>query len=105
MAGTKAVCRIGDQGEGICYAHDTPTPFTTTFYTGSQIIDVGGIRVCIVGTFGHTTCGHTTRATTGSGLSGSTEGALHRVGDTGVVVENEQGTYTATTGSAVVDSL
>ncbi len=105
MADSRPVCRIGDQGEGICYAHAQPTPFTTIFYTGAERVYADGIQVCVVGTLGHTSCGHTTRATNGSTISDSPEGALHRVGDTGVVIEDERGTYVATTGSGVVDSL
>ncbi|MDF2435465.1 MAG: hypothetical protein JWP44_5096 [Mucilaginibacter sp.] len=102
---SRQVCRIGDQGEGICFAHDTPQNFTTTFTTGSAVMFADGIQICVVGTIGTTTCGHHTRATTGSGLSGATDGAIHRVGDVGVVIEDERGTYTATTGSPSVDSL
>lgn len=102
---TEQVCRIGDQGEGICYNHTEPTAFTTTFYTGSATVTVDGIQVCIVGTLGHTTCGHTTRATTGSGLSTAPEGELHRVGDVGIVIDPAGGNYTATTGSPTTTSL
>lgn len=107
MADFRPVCRIGDHGEGICYLHDTPTPFTTTFYTGSERVFADGIRVCVVGTLGHASCGHTTIATNGSEISVSPDGALHRVGDTGRILEDESGrsTYVATTGSLFVDSL
>jgi hypothetical protein len=101
---SKQVCRIGDTGQGTCFLHDPPRQFTTTFTTGSAVMFADGIAICVVGTLGTTDCGHHTRATTGSGLSGATDGAIHRVGDEGVVIEDTRGTYVAITGSPFVDS-
>lgn len=93
-----AVCRVGDQGEGICRAHPSPRKFTTTFVTGAETLNGDGVAVCVIGTVGKTSCGHTTIATTGSTTVVGPDGkAVHRVGDTGIVVEG--GSYVATTGS------
>jgi hypothetical protein len=109
MATLKAICRIGDQGQGICYLHASPTAFTTTFVSnpGSSTITADGLEVCTIGAIGNATCGHNTRATTGSGASSDPNGnAFHRVGDTGVILQDTSGksTYTATTGSPTCSS-
>jgi hypothetical protein len=106
MATLFPVCRIGDQGEGICYEHPSPTAFTTTFVSNpGTTVTADGIEVCTIGAIGNTTCGHHTRAVTGSGQSQDINGnAFHRVGDTGIVIENPEGTYTVTTGSPTVTS-
>lgn len=108
MAVLKPICRIGDTGQGTCYLHSSPTAFTTTFYSNpNTTVTADGFEVCTIGALGHTTCGHTTRATTGSGLSTDILGnAFHRVGDSGIVVEDSSGqsTYTATTGSPTCSS-
>jgi hypothetical protein len=107
LASGKAVARIGDHGTGICHLHSPALAFTTTFTTGSSVMTTDGIGVCVIGSTGLATCGHHTRATTGSGLCGATDGSFHRVGDTGVISEDASGnsTYTVTTGSPTMDSL
>lgn len=106
MGALKEVCRIGDTGTGICYAHPSPTEFTTTFVSNpGTTVTADGRIICTVGAIGTTTCGHHTIAMTGSGESKDPLGhAFHRVGDTGVVVENTEGTYVAITGSPTVSS-
>lgn len=93
-----AVARVGDQGKGICYAHKSPTPFTTTFVQGDPTVTVDGKPMCVIGTIGKTTCGHTTVATQGSPTVFGTDGnAAHRVGDAGIVIEG--GDYVVVSGS------
>ena len=106
MGVLKPVCRLGDQGTGTCYAHPSPTAFTTTFVsTPGTTVTVDGIVICTIGTIGTTTCGHHTQASTGSGESKDPLGnAFHRVGDVGFVIENTEGTYVATTGSGTTSS-
>jgi hypothetical protein len=108
MATLQPVCRIGDTGQGICYLHASPTEFITTFYSNpGTTTTADGLVVCTIGALGHATCGHTTRATTGSGQSQDILGnAFHRVGDTGVIIEDTSGesVYTAITGSPDVTS-
>lgn len=101
----RKITRVGDTGEGYCSApsHEPNKHFTTTFRTGFAKMTVNGRQVCVIGTIGDTTCGHTTRATTGSGKSSLGGIRLHRVGDTGIVVEDPGSTYTAITGSPNFD--
>jgi hypothetical protein len=105
----QAIARIGDECQGTCYLHPEPTAFTGTFATnGSGIAFCDGLGCVIVEqTIANLTCGHHGIPTTGSGLSGTTEGALHRVGDTGRVVEDTSGksTFVTITGSGTSDSL
>lgn len=106
MATLKPICRIGDQGQGTCYLHSSPTAFTTTFVSNpGTTVTVDGLGICTIGAIGNTTCGHQTIADTGSGLSNDNLGnAFHRVGDTGHVIGSTQSTYTATTGSPTCSS-
>lgn len=106
MGVLKPVARIGDQGQGICYLHTSPTSYTTTFVTTpATTITVNGIEICVVGTIGNATCGHQTIAVTGSGVSGDLNGhAFHRVGDIGYVIGDENSTYIVTTGSDILSS-
>lgn len=98
------VARIGDQGYGTCHNHDHPVDCTITFTSGDSYVTADGIPVCVVGSVGTTSCGHTIIATTGSSICVGTGGkGIHRVGDTGEVVGG--GTYTVTSGSPTVDSL
>ena len=93
-----AVCRVGDIGRGICFAHKSPTPFTTTFVSGAPTVNANEKALCEIGTRGVTSCGHNTIATQGSSTVFSSSGkAVHRVGDSGIVVEG--GTYIAVSGS------
>lgn len=95
------VARIGDQGQGICYAHSSPRPFTTTFVSGDETVNLNEKQMCTIGTLGVTSCGHRTMATTGSSTVFGTDGkAVHRVGDTGIVIEG--GTYVVVSGSSDV---
>lgn len=96
--------RIGDTGSGICYGHQSPTPFTTTFTTGADTCLANGKSSCIVGTKGTTSCGHTTTATTGSLITFKEGKAAHRVGDTGVV-DGGLGTYVVDTGSPDIEIM
>jgi N-acetylglucosamine kinase-like BadF-type ATPase len=102
----KPVCRIGDQGQGICHLHASPTPYTTTFISNpGTTVTADGLVVCTIGAIGNATCGHQTIATTGSGLSQDINGnAFHRVGDQGHIIGDAAGIYTATTGSGIVSS-
>lgn len=96
------VCRVGDKGQGVCLGHKSPTPFTTTFITG-DISTADGQPIATVGTLGQASCGHMTRATTGSSIVEAMNGQkVHRVGDQGVSLAG--GTYTAISGSPVVDA-
>jgi hypothetical protein len=96
------VARVGDTGVGVCYAHDTPTDFVVTFTTGDPLMKADGMAVCTVGTIGTTSCGHHTIALVGSTLCKGTNGeGLHRVGDTGVVIEDNSGVYVVTNGSGI----
>ena len=106
MATLKPVCRIGDQGTGICHLHDSPTPYTTTFISNpGTTVTADGIEICTIGAIGNATCGHQTVATTGSGQSTDALGnAFHRVGDQGHIIGDTAGIYTATTGSPTVSS-
>lgn len=104
----QAACRVGDQGvwTSKCTLHDEPQEFTTTFTSGSAIADILGVPICINDlTIGLATCGHHTLAKSGSGDSGTSEGTVHRVGDVGIILEGGSGTYVATSGSPIVDSL
>lgn len=93
------VCRIGDIGKGICYLHEHPTPFTTTFDSGDELVLTNGIPTVRIGDTGTTTCGHKTIATTGSStVSGSNAQKVHRIGDQGIIIGGG-GTYTAVSGS------
>jgi hypothetical protein len=95
------VCRVGDTGVGICYAHPVPTPYVTTFVEGGAVgVTADGLDVCIVGAIGMATCGHPTVALTGSDIAVANDLGLHRVGDTGA----NFGPYTAMTGSDLVQS-
>jgi hypothetical protein len=92
------VCRVGDIGIGICYAHKHPVTFTTVFFQGDPITSVNDRQMMRIGDLGHTSCGHITRATTGSStVFGLGDQAVHRVGDKGIVLQG--GNYTAVTGS------
>ena len=93
-----AVCRIGDLGVGICYQHDSPVRFVTTFCTGDPVTSANGSPVVRVGDLGQTSCGHVTQATSGSStVFGEGNQAVHRVGDSGIVLGG--GSYVAVTGS------
>lgn len=95
--------RVGDQGAGVCYLHVVPVSFVTTFNQGDPKVNVDGKAVMRVGDFGSASCGHTTRALTGSStVSGSNGQGIHRVGDTGEIVGGG-GTYTVTSGSSDVE--
>lgn len=104
----KQIARIGDTCQGTCYLHDSPTPFTGTFVSGgSAYAFCDGQPVVIVNkSIANLTCGHHGRPTTGSTLAGTSEGGLHRVGDTGIVIEDSSGrsTFTTITGSSTSDS-
>lgn len=91
--------REGDQGQGVCYGHSSPTPFTTTFTSqGCAVSTVSnGKATAVIGTKGVTTCGHTTTATTGSSTVTKEGKACHRVGDTGIC--DAGGYYTVISGS------
>ena len=97
------VARVGDCGHGICYAHDQPTEFNTTFVEGVANVMINGQQMITVGGLGVTTCGHHTIATTGASSTNGSGKALHRVGDVGTVVEDSRGHYVCTSGSPNVD--
>jgi hypothetical protein len=112
MSSLQELCRVGDQGTGVCWCTDgVHTPgiaITTTFTNGSVIATADGKQVCIVNlTKGQASCTHHTIALTGSGLCGTTEGEFHRVGDTGTIIEDTTGRsyYTATTGSPTTSCM
>lgn len=96
------VTRIGDTGIGVCYLHDTPQPYVTTFIEGAVSAYSDGKLIMTVGGIGMATCGHMTIAETGSGLSVANDKGLHRVGDVG---STPNGPYVAATGSSFVTSL
>lgn len=100
---TKPVARVGDTGVGTCYAHPEPTDFVVTFVSGDSLSSSDGQQVCTVGCIGVTSCGHTTMALTGSStVIGENGYGLHRVGDVGVVLEDDRGVYVVTSGSDIL---
>lgn len=94
-----AQARTGDTGQGICYGHLLPTPFTTIFTDqgSATSIPCNGKSSCIIGTKGNASCGHTTTATTGSAVTFKQGKGAHRIGDSGV--SDAGGTYTVVSGS------
>ena len=91
------VTRVGDTGQGVCYAHRNPTPCTVTFTQGNSVVGSGdGKAVLSVGGKGVTSCGHTTTAMTGSSKVFIQGQPVHRVGDTGII--DQGGSYTVVTG-------
>ncbi len=97
---SQPVARVGDTGVGICYAHPTPTPFTTTFTEGNITALIDDKGVITIGAIGVTTCGHHTIAMTGSStVEGDNSNGVHRVGDVGIVLEDNRGTYVCVSGS------
>ena len=91
-----AQCRMGDIGVGVCFGHESPTPYVTAFLTG-QGAQSEGRWECVVGTIGIATCGHPTVALTGATGCSNSGLAPHRVGDAGT--SSGPGPYVATTGS------
>ena len=97
------ICRVGDVGVGVCFGHDSPTPFVTVFMTGDGVVEVEGRGMVRVGDIGLCSCGHVSIAAAGAAVSqGSNGAAPHRIGDPGV--SSGPGTYVATSGSAIADS-
>lgn len=102
------VCRVGDQGQGICMLHggaSVSVIFThgdeTGNPTGRPTSD--GLEIMVVGGTGIASCGHTTVATTGCGQGKDNNGkALHRIGDQGIIGGDPSSIYYATTGSGFV---
>lgn len=99
---SQPVCKLGDLGEGVCYLHDTPQPYITTFIEGATSAFADGKLLMTVGGIGLASCGHTTIAWSGSGLSVANGKGLHRVGDLG---STPNGPYVAITGSSTTTSL
>lgn len=95
-----AIARVGDIGVGICYDHDSPTSYTTTFISGSTTVMANGAVSCIVGTIGVSSCGHNTVALSGSPDVSHSNQPVHRVGDTG----SNSGPYTVVSGSPNVNA-
>lgn len=102
------VAKVGDHGHGYCKAghpdveKGQPKEMTTEFLTGSTDVYVNGMPVALVGTIGHTTCGHHTDAMTGSSTVFVNGVPIHRIGDAGVVSEDGGGDYTTITASTDV---
>lgn len=77
------MARIGDVGVGVCYWHDSPQTYTTTFVSGSPTVTVNNIPGCYIGTVGVASCGHATIALSGSHDVSSENIGVHRIGDAG----------------------
>lgn len=90
--------RIGDVGVGICYWHDHPESYTTTFTSGANTVTANNLVSCFVGTVGISTCGHPTIALAGSPDVMSEGMGVHRIGDAG----QNGGPYIAVSGSSDV---
>lgn len=63
-----SIAKVGDQGFGKCTCHDPDEDFTTTFTFGAETVLINGAPAMIVGGIGASTCGHSTKALTGTPL-------------------------------------
>lgn len=89
------IARVGDVGVGVCYWHDEPQYYTTTFVSGAGTVMDNNLVSCVIGTIGHSTCGHNTIALSGSPDVFAENSAVHRIGDVG----QNGGPYTVVSGS------
>ena len=101
------VAKVGDHGHGHCYAghpdveRGLPKEMTTEFVTGSNDVIVNNMPCAIVGTIGATTCGHHTHALVGENSVIVNGVPIHRLADTGIIVEGD-GNYDTITSSSDV---
>jgi hypothetical protein len=102
------IARIGDSISGTCPLHGNEEVTGTWVSGGSTRVFCDGEPIIIVHlSIGNLTCGHHATPATGSGLAGTTEGAIHREGDLAYVTEAGPGQNTLVTvsGSNTTDSL
>lgn len=98
------ITRIGDLGNGFCYAGHpdvpvgSPKEFVTTFISGATTVFLNNVALVFVTSLGDTDCGHTTTAVAGSTTVYAENQAVHRLGDLGVINEGD-GDYTVISAS------
>jgi len=97
------IVRMSDTVNGTCNAHVPPRSFIGTFNSGSPTVTCHGLKVVRIGDTGTTDCGHNIKAMTGSSVVKADDIGVHRVGDTGIVIEG--GTYTVTSSPSTTDAL
>ena len=103
------IARVGDTGQGVCRAGHTgipmgiPKPMITTFTTGTSTVFLNNKPLALQGTEGVTDCGHHTVAVSFSPTVFAENIPLHRLGDTGIVIETGSGEYTTITASPDTD--
>lgn len=89
------VSRVGDLGEGKCFAghldvpRGLPKSYIVTHITGADTVFINNQPMTIVGTIGETDCGHTTTAITGSDTVFAENMPIHRIGDVGAINEGD----------------
>lgn len=89
-----AITRKSDIGVGHCSDHDTT--IVTKFQTGANSVQINNKTCCVIRTIGSASCGHNSRATTGSPNVFAENKPVHRIKDSGIV---DGGRYTVKTGS------
>lgn len=86
---SEPICTVGHQFRGTCSACDGAT-VTGTMITGEEKACINGQPICVTGSIGQGTCGHTTQAVGQSQVFFINGKAVARVGDP------VQGTITGT---------
>lgn len=95
----QGIARLGDQCQGVCFAHSGARAWTGYFATASGGFTVDGLGAVVVGDTGNTDCGHHFQAIAGSSVLTGNGIPVVRVGDAVTVLEGGNGTVT--TGSSV----
>ena len=90
------ICRLGDQGTGVCARHERPRNVSVTVISGAVTVPVNSLLSANAATQVIASCGHSGSVLSFSATVTSESLGVHRMGDAGIL---PGGSYTMVQGS------